>query len=46
VGHDTSCKWLASGLLGSVVSSCDVVVEVVGRIGYVAVVVANDMGCC
>jgi hypothetical protein len=46
VDHGASCKWLASRLLGYVVPSCCGVVEVVGRIDYVVVVVANDMGLC
>jgi hypothetical protein len=37
-----SCRWLASELLGSVVLSCGGSGEGVGRIGYVAVMVAVD----
>jgi hypothetical protein len=46
MGHGASCKWLVSKLLGSMMPSVAGVVGVVGRIDYVAVVVADDMGCC
>jgi hypothetical protein len=43
-GHGASCKWLASGPLGSIVLSCNGGGLVVGSIGYVVAMLADYEG--